>query len=54
MSDMGSYSYVYVIVNNKGEPTLVVQTEREALQMLHEDKDNTSYTYHEVPFKHHN
>lgn len=52
MSDMGSYSYVYVMITEEDNiPGLVVRTVEEARKMI----DTKEYrAFFKVPFKHHN
>jgi len=54
MSDMGSYSYVYVLIQAEdNHPFLVVQTETEAIRV--QDENPSKYLdYVKVPYKHHN
>lgn len=52
MSDMESYSYVYVMINEEDNiPAMVVQTIEEARKLI----DTKEYrAFFKVPYKHHN
>ena len=52
MSDMGCYSYVYVLITEEDNiPGIVVQTEREARDLIETKKYRAFF---KVPYKHHN
>lgn len=53
MDNNESYSTVYVMVTINGFPTMVVQTEREAIEL--QKKDPVEFCdYYMIPYKHHN
>jgi len=53
MDKYASYSNVYVMINEDGYPTMVVQTEREAIE-FHKEDPVKYWDYFIVSYKHHN
>ena len=51
MTDMRSYSYVYVVVDDDGDPTMVVGTEQEAIDLL-TMLEPQWFDYFAVPYQH--
>jgi hypothetical protein len=54
MIDIGSYSYVYVVMDPEGDPVLVTMTAGEAEDFIFKYPSRSDYYIEEVPFKHHN